>query len=367
MAVRPTEAGNGSADFNFMGKGNVMSRLAKRAAWTALGLIVTVAAGLAAWSLKSPVEPRDGMRAIPAGTFGMGADDEFAWPEERPAHRVTVAAFLMDETEVTNAEFARFITTTGWRTVAERKPDLSNLLAELPEAIRSQVPPALFEPGGMVFKPTSGPVDMKDISRWWEWVPGAQWQHPSGPSSSIAEQGDHPVVQVAWDDANAFCKWAGKRLPTEAEWERAARGGLEGQPFVWGDTLPADKGLFANLWQGRFPSADTGIDGFVGTGPVRSFKPNGYGLYDMAGNVWEWNADWYDPRANARRAALPSPAKDAGGPAAPQDSERRRAQRGGSFLCHESYCARYRPSARQGAPLDIGTSHAGFRCAASLG
>lgn len=342
----------------------------RRQRWPVFVAAAAVAGALAAGWLWRPAALRSdaavaipaGMRLIPGGEFTMGSNDEIVWPEERPAHKVRIAAFLLDETEVTNAQFTAFVTATQHLTQAERKPDLSAL--KVPPGM--QVPPELFEPGGMVFKTPSGPVDLRDLSQWWAWVPGAQWRHPRGPGSNLDGLGEHPVVQIAWDDAKAFCSWAGKRLPTEAEWERAARGGQENLPYVWGDGKPNERSVLANLWQGRFPERNTASDGFETTAPVRSFQPNGYGLYDMAGNVWEWNADWYDRRAYARRSTT-DVTDNPTGPAQPMDPEARRAQRGGSFLCHDSYCSRYRPSARQGAPNDIGTSHSGFRCAKSVG
>jgi formylglycine-generating enzyme len=305
------------------------------------------------------------MRLIPGGVFAMGSDEEFAWPEERPAHKVRVSRFFLDETEVTNARFSEFVRATGYLTTAERRPDAEAIRAQA-AAVGGEVPAQMLEPGGMVFRPTPGPVNRRDLAQWWFWVPGAQWRHPQGPESSIERRADHPVVMVSWDDAKAFCTWAGKRLPTEAEWERAARGGLEGQPYVWGSTQPNDdKSLFANIWQGSFPWKNTIADGFEGTAPVRSFKPNGYGLYDMAGNVWEWTADWYDPRSYPKRAGAVT--ENPPGSPAPVDREGQRAQRGGSFLCHASYCSRYRPSARHGADADIPASHSGIRCARSDG
>jgi formylglycine-generating enzyme required for sulfatase activity len=208
-------------------------------------------------------------------------------------------------------------------------------------------------------------VDLSDYSQWWHWTPGANWRHPEGPESRIEGRADHPVVQVSWDDANAYARWAGKRLPTEAEWEFAARGGLDGKPYVWGDDRPSDARPAANIWQGEFPHRNTVGDGFTRTSPVGSFPPNGFGLYDMAGNVWEWCADWYQRdlyRQRARGEIIVDPA----GPERSSDPARpftpQRVQRGGSFLCNDDYCSRYRPSARHGCSPDTGMSHVGFRC-----
>jgi formylglycine-generating enzyme required for sulfatase activity len=295
----------------------------------------------------------------------MGTDAEEAWPDERPAHRVRVNGFWIDETEVTNARFRAFVEATGYVTTAERPPALEEIMNQLPPG--SPPPPKEnLVPGSMVFTPGEGPVDTRDFSQWWRWTPGASWRHPEGPGSTIDGRDHHPVVQVSWDDAAAFCRWAGRRLPTEAEWELAARGGLEGRAYVWGDEKPGDRS--ANLWQGDFPGRNTAADGFPRTAPVGSFPPNGHGLRDMAGNVWEWCADWYDRELYAGRAdhgvvvnpVGPDPSR---GPRPPFGLLR--VQKGGSFLCNDSYCSRYRPSARHGCNPDTGMSHVGFRCARS--
>jgi sulfatase modifying factor 1 len=316
----------------------------------------------------APLTVPDGMRLIPAGRFEMGSNTDVAWPEEGPAHAVRLThAYLLDETEVTNAQFARFVKATGYRTVAERPVRLPDIMAQLPQGA-AQPPKEALQPGSLVFKLPRGPVDLRDVSQWWHWTPGANWRAPEGPGSHISQRALHPAVHLAWEDAANFCRWAGKRLPTEAEWERAARGGVDGLPFVWGSTAPNDAAprahWFANIWQGVFPTRNTGMDGYVFTAPVKSFQPNPYGLYDMAGNVWEWMADWYDPMAYAGLASRE--VVDPQGAVRPLDRTRRKAQRGGSFLCHESYCSRYRPAARQGAAADSGTSHAGVRCAKSI-
>jgi formylglycine-generating enzyme required for sulfatase activity len=283
-----------------------------------------------------------GMVLVPGGRFTMGEDDER--PEERPAHRVEVAAFWIDRHEVTNAQFADFVAATGYVTVAERGLD---------PAENPGVPPELLRPGGMVFTAPEGVANGWDVTQWWRYVPGASWRAPSGPGSSIVGKEGHPVVQIAYEDALAYAAWRGTELPTEAQWEYAARGGLDGATYAWGDTFhdPA-QGFKTNSWQGSFPVADTGEDGFKGTAPVGCFAPNGYGLYDMTGNVWEYTADRYLPyhRTGAHRSGTPS-SEDGGSVVI----------KGGSWLCVPTFCARYRPSGRQPQELSLGSNHIGFR------
>ena len=308
---------------------------------------------------------------IPGGEFKMGSTDPLARPDESPVHRVRVDGFWMDETEVTNAQFAAFVAATGYKTVAERPIDW--------EELKKQTAPgtpkpddAMLQPGSLVFTPPPKPVSTADVSAWWSWTHGADWRHPAGPTSSIEGLNNHPVVHVAYEDAVAYAAWAGKRLPTEAEWEFAARGGLDGAVNVWGDA-PVDAKR-ANTWQGHFPDANTAEDGYRFAAPVKSFPANGYGLYDMAGNVWEWCSDLYRPDAYARRlfeAGGPSTLiENPKGPTSALDprnphSPESRVHRGGSFLCNDSYCASYRPSARMAAPPDTGLQHLGFRCVQS--
>ena len=316
----------------------------------------------------SPAPAPPGMRLVPAGTFTMGTDSDLGWPDEKPPHRVHVDAFYIDDHEVTNAEFTRFVAATGYKTTAERAPVLEEIMAQVPPGTPPPPPEALV-PGSLVFDPPGTPVPLDDVSNWWSWTPGADWRHPEGPGSTIEGRENHPVVQVSWDDATAYAKWAGKRLPAEAEWEYAARGGLEGQTYAWGGEAPGAGGTWrANIWQGEFPSRNAQADGYTRTAPVGSYPPNGYGLSDMAGNVWEWCADVYSPdlyRERADRGTADNPT----GPPRPADPRAalalQRVQRGGSFLCNDSYCSRYRPSARQGCTADTGMSHVGFRCAKS--
>jgi sulfatase modifying factor 1 len=306
------------------------------------------------------------MRWIPGGEFTMGTNDPSAYPPERPARRVKVSGFWMDETDVTNAQFARFVEATGYVTTAERAPDW--------EEIKKQVPPGTPKPAAemlvassLVFRPTDRPVPTDDVSQWWHWTPKADWRHPEGPGSNIDQRQDHPVVHVSWDDAVAYAKWADKRLPTEAEWEYAARGGLEGKPFSWGDAPLSESAPQCNTWQGTFPATNILKDGFPRTNPVRHFHPNAYGLYDMAGNVWQWCADWYRPDAHAvTGGSLPADPKGPDASFDPADPYTpKRVVRGGSYLCNASYCSSYRVTARRGTSPDTGMSHTGFRCARS--
>ncbi len=305
-----------------------------------------------------------GMVWIPGGEFTMGSNDaELAWPEEQPAHRVRVHGFWMDTTEVTNTQFAAFVEATGYVTDAEKAPVLEEIMAQVPPGTPPPKPEDLV-PGSLVFNPVGKDLGDCRALEWWSWTHGADWLHPEGPDSDIATRMDHPVVQVSWNDAVAYCAWAGKRLPTEAEWERAARGGVDDAPYVWGNGAPTDTLVKCNSWQGAFPKKNTAVDGYVRTAPVGHFAPNGFGLYDMAGNTWEWCSDWLDMTLYLNRSR--TLVVDPQGPEKSFDPERRyeplRAQRGGSFLCHDTYCWRYRPSARQGSTPESGMSHVGFRC-----
>ncbi len=304
-----------------------------------------------------------GMVWIPGGEFTMGSDADDASSHEHPAHRVRVDGFWMDRTDVTNVQFRDFVDATGYATTAEKTPTVEDIL----RYARPGTPPPRKEDlvaGSLVFTPPDHPVDLGDVRGWWKWTPGTNWRHPQGPGSSIDGMDDHPVVHVSWFDAEAYAHWAGKRLPTEAEWEFAARGGLEGKKYVWGDEPFDEEHPQCNNFQGHFPDHNTVKDGFARTSPVRAFPPNGYGLYDMAGNVWQWTADWYLPNTYALQAGngvLVNPT----GPAHSFDPRQRppeRVQRGGSFLCCVGYCFNYRPSARMGCTPDTGMSHVGFRC-----
>jgi sulfatase modifying factor 1 len=326
------------------------------------GSVPPAAAKAGGEAAKAPPAPAPaGMVWIPGGEFSMGSDSKLARPDERPVHRVRVDPFWMDATEVTNAQFRRFVEATGYVTTAEKPPRREDIMAQLPPG-SPPPPPESLKPGALVFASPAG------HEYWWKWVPGADWRHPEGPGSSIEGKDDYPVVQVSWIDAEAYARWAGKRLPTEAEWEFAARGGLRGKTYAWGNADPYQGKPRANIWQGVFPQRDQATDGYRGASPVRSFPPNGYGLYDMAGNAWEWVLDWYRPDTYARQTGE-KVAVNPQGPADSHDPEEpyipKRVQRGGSFLCHSDYCASYRPSARMKASPDTGLMHTGFRCVLS--
>lgn len=289
----------------------------------------------------------------------MGSDHHY--PEEAPAHRVSVGAFWMDETPVTNEMFRRFVEDTGYVTFAEIVPKASDYPGALPHMLKA---------GSLVFNPPDEEIDLKNWSRWWEFRFGANWRRPHGRGSWIKGLDDHPVVHVAYADAEAYAAWAGKELPTEAEWEFAARGGLDGAEFAWGDELAPGGRHMANTWQGRFPRENLKLDGYERTSPVKAFPPNGYGIYDLIGNVWEWTSDWYASKhpADAQKACcIPKnprgPREDQSyDPCQPNIRMPRKVLKGGSHLCAPNYCRRYRPAARHAEPVDTSTNHVGFRC-----
>ena len=316
---------------------------------------------------KKPTAIPAGMVWIPGGTFSMGLPNPSGMTEggsesmddARPIHRVALKGFFMDDHEVTNREFAAFVKATGYKTIAE-KP-LSQ--QEFPD-----LPTELLVPGSIVFTPPSHPVALDDYTSWWQYRAGANWKQPEGPGSTIKGRDEYPVVHLAWEDAVAYAQWAGKRLPTEAEWEFAARGGKTGQLFVWGNQFRPDGKFMANTFQGQFPHANSKEDGFQGLAPVKSFSANSYGLYDMAGNVWEWCADWY--HYDYYRQFEKNTAIDPQGPAESFDPLERgiakKVQRGGSFLCTDQYCTRYMLGTRGKGDWKAGTNHVGFRCVKSF-
>ena len=310
----------------------------------------------------SPLNTKNGMVWVPGGTLTMGSDDPGAYAAEKPAVNVSVPGFWMDPTEVTNAQFQKFVTATGYLTVAERPISWDELKKQLPPNT-PKLSDEDLAPGSMVFIAPLRPIPLQDLSAWWIWVKGANWMHPEGPESNLEGRENHPVVHVAYEDAVAYATWVGKRLPTEAEWEFAARGGLKGQKFAWGDEFTPDGTYLANTFQGIFPSKDVGLDGFSSTAPVKSFAPNGYGAYDMIGNVWELTSDWFDALKHARTAGkvakLDEGMNPCYNPSNPYAVER--VIKGGSFLCASNYCVNYRPAARQGQAIDSGTSNVGFR------
>ncbi|WPR76943.1 formylglycine-generating enzyme family protein [Algoriphagus sp. NG3] len=312
--------------------------------------------------IPAPKNKVEGMVWIPGGEFVMGTNEVEAYPAERPAVNLKVNGFWMDTHEVTNAEFKKFVEETGYITLAEKKPEWEELKKQLPPGT-PKPDEATLVAGSMVFSPPPYAVPTQDISLWWVWVEGANWQHPEGPESDLKGRENHPVVHIAYEDAKAYAAWAGKRLPSEIEWEFAARGGAEGKRFAWGDELTPNGQYLANTFQGNFPNDNKNLDGFEGTSPVKSFAPNTFGLYDMIGNVWELTDDWYDALKYARLAGQ-APKLDAGmnqcyNPDNPYAMER--VIKGGSFLCADNYCVNYRPSARQGQAFDSGTSNVGFR------
>jgi formylglycine-generating enzyme required for sulfatase activity len=339
-----------------------------KAIYAAAAIAALGAGAAAAFVLptKAPqVIERDGMMWIPGGTFLMGSDHKLAQDNERPAHRVKVDGFWMDRHHVTNAEFRRFVDATGYVTTAERKPDWEALKVQLPPGT-PRPPDSALVPGAMVFVGTDQAVKLNDYSQWWRFVAGASWKHPQGQGSSIDGKDDHPVVQVSYEDAQAYAKWIGKRLPTEAEWEFAARGGLEQATYAWGDDFQPGMLNYWDVKDGRFPV----MRAKVGTSPVGTYPPNGYGLHDMTGNAWQWVADWYGFdhfREESKKRLTENP----GGPAQSYDPDDgsvpvhapKRVTRGGSFLCNVDYCLSYRPSARRGNDPYNPMSHVGFRLA----
>jgi sulfatase modifying factor 1 len=378
-----------------MSSGGNPSRVSLRASrpwrqwllWTVfLVVLPALIGGAVTWAVSARSQPAGirvvygdgkngplGMAWVPGGEFLMGSDYKMAQANERPAHKVRVHGFWMDRHHVTNAEFRKFVDVTGYITTAEKRPDWDTLKVQLPPGT-PRPPDSAMVAGAMVFVGTDQPVSLEDYSRWWRYVPGANWRHPEGPDSNIIGKDDHPVVQVSYEDAQAYAKWAGGRLPTEAEWEFAARGGLDQATYTWGNQFAPDGKQMANVWQGQqaqpFPVLSAKAGGALGTSRVGSFPANGYGLSDMTGNAWQWTADWYRADQFRREAANqtnvidnpggPIASWDPADPGVPVDAPKR-VTRGGSFLCNEAYCLSYRPSARRGTDPYNSMSHLGFR------
>ncbi len=321
-------------------------------------------------TLPSNIKAPEGMVWIPGGEFMQGAipGDQFAMSHEKPAHKVAVDGFFMDVHEVTNAQFAKFVKETGYVTVAEREIDWEEMKKQLPEGT-PKPHDSIMRPGSLVFKKTKSSVpNLYDFSQWWKWTIGANWKHPDGPESSIKGRENDPVVHIAFEDARAYCEWAGRRLPTEAEWEYAARAGREKEAYYWGGDVP-ELSKMANTWNGEFPVTNTNSDGFERRAPVQSYPPNGFGLYDMAGNVWEWTRDWYNTDyynelSKNEVSVNPEGADTAYNATNPYAREK--VMKGGSFLCNASYCASYRISSRMATSLDSSLEHLGFRTMATL-
>lgn len=307
----------------------------------------------------------EGMVWIASGEFTMGSDADDVWQNEKPAHRVRVSGFWIDKAEVTNAQFRKFVEATGYKTTAETAPTVEEILKQLPPGTPPP-PPEMLVNGSLVFTPPGDVVPLDAVAEWWTWTPDADWRHPFGPDSNLDGKDQYPVVHVTWADAAEYAKWANKRLPTEAEWEYAAKGGREGTRFHWGDEKPNDEVTFANIWQGHFPNKNLATDGFTGVAPVMQYKPNDYGLFDTAGNVWEWTADWFRPDIHAFYASTGGVMENPKGPDKSLDPDEpyapKRVLKGGSYLCHVTYCESYRPSARRGQTMDTSMSHVGFRC-----
>ena len=301
--------------------------------------------------------PAENMAWIPGGTFAMGSDKHY--PEEAPAHKVTVGGFWMSRHTVTNAEFEKFVAATGHVTLAERPANAADYPGAKPE---------MLAPSSVLFKKAQGPVDLRNPYNWWTYVQGANWKHPRGPGTHVKALMNHPVVHVAFEDAAAYAEWAGMELPTEAEWEFAARGGLDGAEFAWGDEMTPGGKAMANTWQGEFPWQNLVEDGYEWTAPVGAFPPNGYGLHEMCGNVWEWTTDWFQDHNKIKKACctIDNPRgaarDDSYDPRQPDIKIPRKVMKGGSYLCAPNYCRRYRPAARMAQPIDTSTCHLSFRC-----
>lgn len=316
------------------------------------------------------VQVENGMVFIKGDTFTMGAAKQSNTRDALPFHKVIVNDFWIDQTEVTNAQYKVFVDATNYKTIAERPVDWEELKKMLPSGTPKPDEKDL-QPGSLVFTSPSHAVPLNNYAQWWSWVIGANWKHPEGPNSSIAGIESHPVVHIAFEDAKAYAEWAGKRLPTEAEWEYAARGGIEKKEFAWGDELTPNEAYLANFFQGNFPHNNVPKDGFTGAAPVKSYPPNGYGLFDMTGNVWEWCSDFFEVRAFDADCCTGTIAKNPQGPEKTKDPNDplavKHVTKGGSFLCSAQYCSNYKPSGRQGSVYDTGMNHVGFRCVKDVG